>query len=71
MIYSVILKNSSPVAEFSEEGEADFLEILTNLWKTNRQSVEFYSLTYQTYELCFLQKREYTYASIINQHTGK
>jgi len=70
MIYSVILNNSTPIAEFSEEGEADFLEILTKLWKTNKQSVEFYVLPYQTYEFCFLQQKEFTFAGITKENTG-
>jgi len=70
MLYSVILKNYTPIAEFSEEGEADFLEILTGLWKTNKQSVEFYVLPYQSYEFCFLQGQEYTFAGITRENTG-
>lgn len=70
MIYSVILKNSTQVAEYSEE-EGDFLENLLNIWKANKQSVEFYVLPYQSYEFCFLQSKEYTFATIIQQNLGK
>ena len=71
MIYSVILKNTTAIAEFSEEGEGDFLELLTKYYKANKQIVEFYVLPYQSYEFCFLQSKEYTFAGITKENTGK
>jgi len=70
MIFCAILKHSTPLAEFSEQ-EGDLCETLIKLWKTNKQTVEFYAFPFNSHEFCFLQSEEYTFSVIVEENTGK
>lgn len=65
MFYSIILKNLSIVADYSEE-DGDFQEVLLGVLKANRSSTEFYEINYLQYNFYFMHKDEFTFACISN-----
>jgi hypothetical protein len=67
MIYSAIFNNNSIIADYSEES-GDFNITLSKILKANRQPLEFYMVTYLTYECYFLHKDEITFSCIANQN---
>lgn len=67
MIYSAIFDNYTILADFSEEG-GDFGVTLTKIFRANKQSLEFYMVTYLNYDCFFLHNQEYTFSTITNQN---
>src|SRR4051812_41889474 len=67
MIYSAIYNLNTIVADYSDD-QGDFQKTCTNVFKANKQSVEFYVIPYMNYDFYFLHKNEYTFASICNQN---
>ena len=67
MIYSAIFENYCIIADYSEEG-GDFSTVLSKLFKVNRQSLEFYTVTYLNYDCFFLQENNFTFSCMVNQN---
>jgi hypothetical protein len=68
MIYSAIFENFTILADYSEEG-GDFAAVLTKLYKANRQSIEFYTVTYLGYDCFFLHENNFTFSCMVNQNS--
>lgn len=67
MIYTAIFKYNTVIADYSEGG-GDFKVTLSGILKANRQSLEFYMITYSNLDCFFLHKDEYTFCCVTQQH---